>query len=64
MSGPPSSTNVNASGTGIAGTVYQHYSYPMWNASNFHYCGEPGNNIQSYDNRTEVQTCQLDTLSE
>lgn len=31
----------------------------------FHYCGlEPNNVIVNYDNRLEVQTCELDGLAE
>ena len=31
----------------------------------FHHCGlEPGDTIVNYDNRLEVQTCELDGLAE
>ncbi|EGO22943.1 glycoside hydrolase family 13 protein [Serpula lacrymans var. lacrymans S7.9] len=55
-----------SSGTGIAGTQFTQYSYPpTYSADNFHYCGlEPGNTIVNYDNRLEVQTCQLDGLAD
>lgn len=40
-------------------------SVPKLSWQDFHYCGlEPGNNIVNYDNRLEVQTCQLDNLAE
>ncbi|KDQ58060.1 carbohydrate-binding module family 20 protein [Jaapia argillacea MUCL 33604] len=55
-----------ASGTGTAGSSFTQYDYPgVYNSTNFHYCGlEPDNNIVNYDNRLEVQTCQLDGLAD
>lgn len=54
------------SGTGIGGSTYTHYVYPgIYQAQDFHYCGlETNNDIVNYDNRVEVQTCQLDGLAE
>lgn len=54
------------SGTGVAGSTFQHYVYPgIYESQDFHYCGlEPDNNIVNYDNAVEVQTCQLDGLAE
>jgi hypothetical protein len=54
------------SGTGVAGTSFTHYDYPgTYEPQDFHYCGlEPDNDIVNYDNRVEVQTCQLDGLAE
>ncbi|KII86838.1 glycoside hydrolase family 13 protein [Plicaturopsis crispa FD-325 SS-3] len=54
------------SATGVGGTVVTHYNYPgMYNVSNFHHCGlETNDNIVNYNNRIEVQTCQLDSLAD
>ncbi|KIP11288.1 carbohydrate-binding module family 20 protein [Phlebiopsis gigantea 11061_1 CR5-6] len=54
------------SGTGVAGSTFQHYVYPgIYESQDFHYCGlEPDNNIVNYDNAVEVQTCQLDGLAD
>jgi len=56
----------NDSGVGVAGSSFTHYVYPgIYESQDFHYCGlEPGNNIVNYDNRLEVQTCQLDNLAD
>ena len=44
---------------------FTYYNYPIYNSSNFHYCGlEPNNNIVNYNNEQEVWTCQLDGLAE
>lgn len=55
-----------SSGTGVGGTIFTQYDYPgIYSSTNFHYCGlEPNNDIVNYDNRLEVQTCQLDGLAE
>jgi alpha-amylase len=50
------------SGKGIAGTSFTHYSYPgLYEYSDFHHCGLSGksDDIFSYQNRKEVQTCEL-----
>ncbi|KAK2464550.1 hypothetical protein APHAL10511_003408 [Amanita phalloides] len=49
------------SGTGIAGSPFTHYTYPgIYQYKDFHHCGlEPNDDIVNYDNRLEVQTCQL-----
>jgi hypothetical protein len=54
------------SGIGVAGSPYTHYVYPgTYEAQDFHYCGlEPNNDIVNYENRLEVQTCQLVGLAE
>ncbi|KAJ7443200.1 glycoside hydrolase [Mycena galericulata] len=54
------------SGVGTAGSSYTHYNYPgIYQTTNFHHCGlEPGDDIVNYDNRIEVQTCQLDNLAD
>ncbi|KAH8110895.1 glycoside hydrolase family 13 protein, partial [Phellopilus nigrolimitatus] len=54
------------SGTGIAGSSYTEYNYlGTYESQDFHYCGlEPNNNIVNYDNRLEVQTCQLEGLAD
>lgn len=53
-------------GTGIGGSSFTQYVYPgTYESQDFHYCGlEPNNNIVNYNNRLEVQTCQLLGLAE
>ncbi|KZT54766.1 glycoside hydrolase family 13 protein [Calocera cornea HHB12733] len=49
-----------SSGTGLGGTIFSHYSYPGLQFNNFHHCGlEPNDVIANYNNRLEVQTCEL-----
>ncbi|KAJ7693086.1 glycoside hydrolase [Mycena rosella] len=54
------------SGTGTAGSSFTHYNYPgIYETQDFHHCGlEPGDDIVNYDNRLEVQTCELDNLAD
>jgi hypothetical protein len=58
-------TALNGS-VGVAGSSFSQYVYPgIYDAQDFHYCGlEPNNDIVDYDNRLEVQTCQLDGLAD
>ncbi|MDQ5866646.1 MAG: alpha-amylase family protein [Chloroflexota bacterium] len=54
-------------GTGIAGTTFTHYSYPgLYEFEDFHHCGLSGksDDIFSYRNREEVQTCELVNLAD
>ncbi|KAI0071345.1 glycoside hydrolase [Panus rudis PR-1116 ss-1] len=54
------------SGTGVAGSSFTHYNYPgIYQTQDFHHCGlEPGDDIVNYDNRQEVQTCELVNLAD
>ncbi|KAG6819763.1 hypothetical protein H0H93_008873 [Arthromyces matolae] len=53
------------SGTGVAGSAFTHYNYPgIYQSQDFHYCGTTNNAILDYDNRTQVQTCQLEDLAD
>ena len=54
------------SGTGNAGTTFTHYAYPgLYQYADFHHCGMNGNDdIVSYQDRTEVQTCELLNLAD
>jgi hypothetical protein len=54
------------SGTGTAGSSFTHYNYPgIYQTQDFHHCGlEPGDDIVNFDNRLEVQTCELVNLAE
>ncbi|KAF8194755.1 glycoside hydrolase superfamily [Mycena galopus ATCC 62051] len=54
------------SGTGSAGSAYTNFNYPgIYESTDFHYCGLEANNIiVNYDNRLEVQTCELDALAD
>lgn len=53
------------SGTGVAGSSYTHYDYPgTYSGFDFHYCGTNGNDIQDWNNQTQVQTCELENLAD
>lgn len=55
------------SGTGVAGTSFTHYRYPgLYEFEDFHHCGLSGSSddIFSYRNRKEVQTCELVNLAD
>ncbi|EPQ53124.1 secreted alpha-amylase [Gloeophyllum trabeum ATCC 11539] len=53
------------SGTGTGGTSFTHYNYPnLYQYQDFHHCGSAGDDIANYDNRTEVQTCELTNLAD
>ncbi|KAL0572053.1 hypothetical protein V5O48_009911 [Marasmius crinis-equi] len=54
------------SGTGTAGSSFTQYDYPgIYDTENFHHCGlEPGDDIENYGDRVEVQTCELVNLAD
>ncbi|MCD4739405.1 MAG: alpha amylase C-terminal domain-containing protein [Anaerolineae bacterium] len=53
------------SGTGIAGTSYTEYDYSVYEPWDFHHCGRNGNDdIQNYNDRWEVQNCELVNLAD
>ncbi|KAJ1307095.1 hypothetical protein OPQ81_001213 [Rhizoctonia solani] len=54
------------SGTGVGGSSFTHYNYPgIYQTQDFHHCGlEPGDDIVNYNNRVEVQTCELVNLAD
>lgn len=46
-------------------TGFTHYNYPgIYQSQDFHYCGTPGDDIQDWSNRTQVQFCELANLAE
>ncbi|KAG8949094.1 hypothetical protein FRC04_009040 [Tulasnella sp. 424] len=52
-------------GVGVAGSSFSHYNYPgIYDKNDFHYCGTPGNDIQNWSDRTQVQTCELSNLAD
>ena len=53
-------------GIGIAGSRFSHYDYPgIYSYQDFHHCGLNGNDdIRNYDNRWEVQNCELLDLAD
>lgn len=53
-------------GRGHAGTPYDRYSFPgLWSPWDFHHCGRYGDDvIQNYQDRWEVQNCELLGLSD
>ncbi|NYE19215.1 alpha-amylase [Microbacterium immunditiarum] len=59
-------TGQDAPGAGWAGTPYEHYEYPgLYTAGDFHRCGLTSNDdIQDYDSREQVQTCELVNLAD
>jgi len=53
------------SGTGVAGSQFSHYNYPgIYQGQDFHYCGTSGNDIQQWDDRWQVQNCELANLAD
>ncbi|KAA2256106.1 ATPase [Solihabitans fulvus] len=56
----------DAPGTGWAGSSYGHFDYPgIYQYQDFHHCGRNGNDdIVNYDDRYEVQNCQLVHLAD
>ncbi len=59
-------TGQNATGTGWAGSAYEHYSYPgLYGPGDFHHCGlAPNDDISDYASREQVQTCELVNLAD
>ncbi len=52
-------------GTGFAGTVFSHYEYPgLYTYDDFHHCAAVGGDIANYQDRAEVQTCELSNLAD
>ena len=53
-------------GTGVAGTKFQHYSYPgLYEESDFHHCGlTPNDDIENYSDQQELQECELSNLAD
>ena len=47
-------------------TAFTQYNYPgIYESQDFHYCNNGNdNNIENWDNATEVWDCQLDGLAE
>ncbi len=59
-------TGQESPSTGWAGSPYSHYDHPGTYASwDFHHCGRNGNDdIQNYQDRWEVQNCELVNLAD
>ncbi|WP_235523107.1 alpha-amylase family protein [Cellulomonas sp. Root485] len=59
-------TGQDAPGTGWAGSSYTHYEYPgIWTDADFHHCGlTPNDDIASYQDAAQVQTCELVNLAD
>ncbi|KAJ2914099.1 hypothetical protein MD484_g6321, partial [Candolleomyces efflorescens] len=53
-------------GIGVGNSSFAHYDYPgIYTYDNFHHCGlTPDDDIADYENREQVQTCELLNLSE
>ncbi|KAF8153815.1 glycoside hydrolase [Crassisporium funariophilum] len=54
------------SGTGVGGSSFTHFVYPgIYQNQDFHHCGlTSGDDIVNYNNRAEVQTCELVNLAD
>jgi glycosidase len=52
------------SGKGTAGSSFSEYAYPQYTREDFHSCGTSNGDIQSYQNREQVQTCELVGLAD
>jgi glycosidase len=53
------------SGTGIAGSSFTHYNYPgIYQGQDFHHCGTPGDDITDWNDRSQVQNCELANLAD
>ena len=59
-------TGMDTPGTGWAGSSYAHYEYPgIWTDADFHHCGLTANDdIASYQDAAQVQTCELVNLAD
>ena len=59
-------TGQDAPGTGWAGSTYSHFDYPgLYTDADFHHCGlTPNDDIASYQDATQVQTCELVNLAD
>ncbi|KAF8656076.1 hypothetical protein AX16_002776 [Volvariella volvacea WC 439] len=53
-------------GTGTAGSSFTHYDYPrIYQNQDFHHCGlTPGDELVDFDDRQQVQTCELLNLAD
>ncbi|KZT36083.1 glycoside hydrolase family 13 protein [Sistotremastrum suecicum HHB10207 ss-3] len=53
-------------GVGVAGSSFTKFNYPgIYASTDFHTnCGTPDNQIDDYNNATEVWTCELDGLAD
>lgn len=46
-------------------TDFSHYNYPgIYQPQDFHHCGTSGDDIQQWDDRNQVQNCELANLAE
>ncbi|KAF5376994.1 hypothetical protein D9615_007301 [Tricholomella constricta] len=54
------------SGTGVGGSSFSHYNYPgIYQTQDFHHCGlTSGDDISNYNDRNQVQTCELVNLAD
>lgn len=52
-------------GTGTGGTAYEHYDYPgIYSTDDFHHCDAANGDITNYQDRNEVQNCELVNLAD
>ncbi|PPR02056.1 hypothetical protein CVT24_011155 [Panaeolus cyanescens] len=52
-------------GTGSGGSSFTQYNYPgIYQSGDFHYCGTANNDISNYNDRYQVQNCELANLAD
>lgn len=52
-------------GTGVAGSEFEHRNYPgIYGPDDFHTCGTSNDDIVNYNDRSEVQNCELVNLAD
>ncbi len=49
---------------GSAGSSYSYYSYPDYSFDDFHHCDTAWGDIESYQDRWQVQNCELSNLAD
>ena len=59
-------TGVRPDAVGVAGTAYSEYDYPpLYGYDDFNHCGRhEGNDIQDYNDKWEMQNCELVNLAD
>ena len=59
-------TGVRPDAVGVAGTAYSEYEYPpLYGYDDFNHCGRrAGNDIEDYNDRWEMQNCELVNLAD
>lgn len=49
----------------LQSSAFTHYDYPgIYQGGDFHHCGTPGDDITDWNDRSQVQNCELANLAE